>query len=271
VRLCQGAVDLDPAFARAWALMAVCQGASANFSNEAGDAGWTAAERALAIDPDLAEAHAAKAIILTYDGRYDEAQAEMAVALRLDPVSPDVNNSAATLATATRRYAEAIGFCEAASAADAADCGASFMAIQCHEALGDLAGARAASTETLTRIEKALAAEPDNGNLLGFGVVALTILGENDRAKAWAEQALLVEPDNGLVQYNLACAMVRAGQTDFALDLLQKSLSQGGRGNLVWAEADSDLDPLRDLPRYKTIVAEAEARYAAAEADKPAA
>jgi hypothetical protein len=39
----------------------------------------------------------------------------------------------------------------------------------------------------------------------------------------------------------------------------------------LWAQADNDLDPLRALPRYQTIVAEAEARYAAAEADKPAA
>jgi hypothetical protein len=65
--------------------------------------------------------------------------------------------------------------------------------------------------------------------------------------------------------------MVRTGETDFALDLLQKSLSFGSRGNLLWAQADNDLDPLRALPRYQTIVAEAEARYAAAEADKPAA
>jgi adenylate cyclase len=151
------------------------------------------------------------------------------------------------------------------------DCGAPFVAIQSHEALGDVAGARAAASETVARIEKALAAEPDNGTLLGYGVVALTVLGESDRAKAWAEQALLVEPDNGLVHYNLACAMVRAGETDFALDLLQGSLRFGSRGNLLWAQADNDLDPLRALPRYQTIVAEAEARYAAAEADKPAA
>ncbi len=271
IRLCQGAVDLDPAFARAWALMAICQGANANLSNEAGDAGWAAAERALAIDPDLAEAHAAKASVLTFEGRYDEAQAEIEIALRLDPTSPDVNNSAGSLATASRRFADAIHHCEVACAMDVADCGSAFMGIQAHEGLGDLAGARAAASETVARIEKALVAEPDNGTLLGFGVVSLIVLGENDRAKAWAEQAQLVEPDNGLMQYNLACAMVRLGETDFALDLLQKSLGVGSRGNLLWAQADSDLDPLRDLSRYQAIVAEAEARYAAAEADKPAA
>jgi len=271
IRLCQGAVDLDPAFARAWALMAICQGANANLSNEAGDAGWVAAERALAIDPDLAEAHAAKASVLTFEGRFDEAQAEIEVALRLDPTSPDVNNSAGSLATATRRFADAIHHCEVACAMDVADCGAAFLGIQCHEGLGDLAGARAAAAETVARIEKALVAEPDNGTLLGFGVVALTVLGENDRAKTWAEQALLVEPDNGLMQYNLACAMVRVGDTDFALDLLQRSLSMGSRGNLLWAQADSDLDLVRGLPRYQAVVAEAEARYAAADAEKPAA
>jgi adenylate cyclase len=251
--------------------MAVCQGANANLSNEAGDAGWAAAERALAIDPDLAEAHAAKASVLTFEGRFDEAQAEIDIALRLDPTSPDVNNSAGSLATATRRFADGVQYCEVACAMDLADCGAAFMGIQCHEGLGDLAGARAAASETVARIEKALVAEPDNATLLGVGVVSLTVLGENDRAKAWAEQAQLVEPDNGLMLYNLACAMVRVGEKDFALDLLQKSLSIGSRGNLLWAQADSDLDAVRDLPRYKAVVAEAEARYAAIDAEKPAA
>ena len=43
-----------------------------------GDTGWDAAERALALQPDLAEAHAAKGRILGDAGRYDEALVEHA-------------------------------------------------------------------------------------------------------------------------------------------------------------------------------------------------
>ena len=62
-----------------------------------GDDGMAAAERALALDANLAEAHAVKARILSQDGRHDEASAEVDVALRLDPESYEVNKSAAYL------------------------------------------------------------------------------------------------------------------------------------------------------------------------------
>jgi adenylate cyclase len=271
IRLCRGAIDLDPKFARAWALMAICQAAKANNSATAGDEGWAAAEKALAIDPDSAEAHAARATVLGYRGRVDEAKAEIDIALRLDPTSPDVNGAAGALAVQTRRFAEAIAHFDAAGAADTADCGCPFMCIQCHEALGDKAGAEAAAREALVRVEKALGAEPDNAVLLGMGVCALICVGEVEKAKTWAKQALLLEPDDGMVPYNLACAFVRTGDYDYALDHLEDSLNKAGRGNLVWAKSDSDLDSLRELPRYKQIIAAAEARFDGGETAKPAA
>ena len=271
IRLCRGAIDLDPKFARAWALMAVCQSAKANNSLTAGDEGWASAERALAIDPDLAEAHAAKSTVLYYRGRTDEAEAEIDIALRLDPTSPDVNSAAGGLAVQTRRFADAIRYFDLAGAADEADVGCPFMTIQCHEAVGDKAGAEAAAREALARVEKALAAEPDNAVLLGMGVCALICLGETEKAKTWAKQALLLEPDDGMVPYNLACAIIRTGDYEYALDLLEDSLGKAGRGNMVWAQQDSDLDPLRDHPRYRAMMAAAEARFEALEAAKPAA
>ena len=64
VRLGQRAVGLDPNYARAWALIAVSQAAIAYTSSDKGEASkaaWEAAERALSLDPALADAHAAKA------------------------------------------------------------------------------------------------------------------------------------------------------------------------------------------------------------------
>jgi len=43
-----------------------------------------AAERALALDPSLSDAHAAKGRVLTGLGRYDEAIGELNMALSLD-------------------------------------------------------------------------------------------------------------------------------------------------------------------------------------------
>ncbi|HEY2482165.1 MAG TPA: hypothetical protein VGI30_08220, partial [Caulobacteraceae bacterium] len=250
---------------RAWALLAIVQAARAANSNEAGDAGLAAAERALALDPGLAEAHAAKGVLLTRQGRFDDAQEEIEISLRLDPGSNEVNRNAGLWAIATRRYAEAIRYWEAAMAADEADYASPFMSMQCYEALGDRPGALAAAKEAVARLEKAVVAEPDNGSVLALGVGALVVVGDIDRAKAWAAHALLLDPDDAMLRYNLACAMVRAGETDYALDRLEEAMRKGGRGNFTWAGVDNDLDPLREEPRFKAIMAEAAKRFAKAD------
>ncbi|HEY1562356.1 MAG TPA: TIR domain-containing protein [Caulobacteraceae bacterium] len=274
VRLCQRAIDLDPDYARAWALLAAVQAGKAAYSSEASDAGWAAAERALALDPGLAEAHAAKGLLLTRQARYDEAHEEIEISLRLDPESNEVNRDAGLWAIATRRYEDAIRYWGVAIAADEADYSSPFMAMQCHEALGDKDGARTAAKEAVARLEKALVFEPDNGALLAFGAGALATLGEIDRAKGWANHALLLDPDDGTLRYNLACAMIRAGDTDYALDRLEEAMSMWGQKNFVWAQTDNDLDPIRELPRYKAIMSAAETRFAETriqDEEKPAA
>jgi TolB-like protein/Tfp pilus assembly protein PilF len=261
VRLCRGAIDLDPSFARAWALMAVCQSRQVKHMLDGGDERWASAERALALDPELAEAHAAKGMVLTYAGRMDEAQVEIDIALRLDPGSPDVNIAAGMLAQLTRRFAEALRHWDVSAAADQTECWGPFMAIQCYQALGDQAGVTAAAQETLTRVEKALAAEPDVATVICFGVRALLILGEPEKANTWARKALALDHEDSVIPYNLACAMAQAGETDYALDLLEDSVGKAAGGTLMWAQRDSDLDPLRELPRFQAIIPAAEAGF----------
>ena len=91
--------EIDPDYAAAWALMAVSQAALRFHFSEPGDGGLAAAERALSIDANLAEAHAAIARVLTSNSKYDEAQREIETALRLDPESFEVNTAAARLTT----------------------------------------------------------------------------------------------------------------------------------------------------------------------------
>ena len=76
-----------------------------------GDGGLAATERALSLDENLAEAHAAKARVLTRGGRHDEALREIEIALRLDPESYDVNEARAVLCSrsAGSRTRSAIG------------------------------------------------------------------------------------------------------------------------------------------------------------------
>ena len=264
VRLAERAVGLDPNYAQAWAQIAVSQAAIANAAKDDRDsakAAWDAAEHALALNPDLADAHAAKARLLQNEGRNDEAWDEAHVALKLDPTSHFANYVAATVAVGTRRFAEGVSYNEAAVTADELDVPSAAFLMQCHLALGDKPAAQAAARECVARVEKAIASEPDTGMPLAYGVLALNLLDEHERAKTWAEHALLLDPDDALLRYNLACGMSQSGQIDYALELLERSLAESGRNNLIWAKTDSDLDPLREDPRFKAIITKMDARF----------
>ena len=265
VRLCKRAIEIDPNYARAWALLSVSQSNKALLALE-GESGWDAAERALALAPDLAEAHAAKGRVLGDAGRYDESLAEHAIALELDPEAYEVNSAAARCFIALHRYREAIECLEKAAAAIETDFWALGMSITCHEALGDREAAARAAQRTLARVERTIVAEPDHGLALSFGVTALAVLRENDRAKEWANRAMLLDPENYNLMYNLACGMIKLGEMDEALKLLDPVFRDAQVQSLNWWRVDADLDPLRDDPRFKAMVATAEARLAASPA-----
>ena len=221
IRLCRRATEIDPRYARAWALLANVQ-TSLRFVQGRPDDGLAAAEHALSLDPDLAEARAVRARHLFRLGRHDEAFAEIEAALRLDPESYEVNESAGLLCLRERRFGDAIGYYEKAAALMESSVGTPGMLMTCYDAVGDEAGVRRSAQMTLARAEKALAQDQGNGTIMGFAVSALAALGEAERAKDWIERALLVDPDNMNMRYNVACAL--SGQLEAtregALDLL---------------------------------------------------
>lgn len=60
IRLCRRATEIDPNYARAWALMAVSQANLRLHIGRQGESGLAAAEQAIALVGNLAEAHAAR-------------------------------------------------------------------------------------------------------------------------------------------------------------------------------------------------------------------
>jgi adenylate cyclase len=117
IRICERAIELDPDYAQAWALMGLAQ---ANLRHgfaayEVVDDGSAAAERALSLDPTIAEAHLPKAWRLAEAGRHDEANAELATALELNPESWEVNKEAARLFYRQRRLEDAAKHLEKAT------------------------------------------------------------------------------------------------------------------------------------------------------------
>jgi len=265
IRICTQATDLDPSYARAWALMALAQTELRFWHGKAVD-GLPTAERALALDPDIPEAHSVRARYLAEDGRFDEANAHIETALRLDPDSWEANHDAALLVFRQGRFKDAIPYFEKAAALIDTDYHSELMLKCCYQAEGDNNAARRASQLTVDRAEKVVAQDPMNGGALTAGGSALAALGDTNRAREWIDRAMLVAPDDLRARYNLACALVAdVKDTEGALKLLGPffdvvpSMTQ-----VKHADVDPDFDAIRNDPRFRKMVADAKARLGAA-------
>jgi adenylate cyclase len=269
IRMCRRAVEIDPNYADAWAMIAFAEMLLRSNVGRQGDGGLAAAEHALALNPDLAEAHAVKARILSEENRIDEAAREIDIALRLDPESYQVNRNAALLRFRQKQIEEAAAHWEKALTLEEDDFGSAGMLITIYTALGKPEAAQRAAKISLERCEKLLARDSSNGGALGHSAVALATLGQRERAKEWMERALLVDPDNLMMRYNFVCALTNyLDDKDAALEMLPPAFEHMGLGMIKHAKVDPDLDSIRDDPRFKEMLAAAERRLSTADQRK---
>jgi adenylate cyclase len=261
MRICGRAVELDPYYADAWALLAIAQSnLRFGFGYEVDD-GFAAAHTALAIDPNIAEARLPMARRLERKGRVAEAEAEIEEALRLAPDSWEVNKEAGRLATdrrdlpkATQHYEKAVDMMET-------DFHAWALLATCYQAQGELEKLRHAAKMMVSEAHKALEHDPSNGTALGIVAGGHAILGEKDRAREWIDRAMLIDPDNLRMRYNFACALVaHLRDNDLALRLLDRTFAVAGEILIRAAENDPDLDLLRDDPRFQKLIGAAKKR-----------
>ncbi len=265
-RLAKQALEIDSDYDLAWALLAISQtglyGLSASTEH-----GLQAAERALALNPDLSEALAAKAFVLAGLDRFEEAFELHERSLQLDPNSYDVRFLYGRSCFQTGRYADAIVHWERAAELSEADLAATSHLGMCYRAIGQPEKALDSARRTLARAERALSENSSDSFALISGVNALAKLGEAERAKQWALRVKAVDPDDPSIDYNITCAMALLGETEAALDTLEACLPRVDPVTFaVWIKQDTDLDALRDLPRFQRLVRELDARAANAKA-----
>ena len=262
VLLCRRATEMDPNYARAWALLALAQ-LYLQVDHDRAEDGAAAAERALALDASLAEAHAVKARYLQSQGQHAEAIVEIDIALSLDPASPEVNIHAGKLSFLQRRPADVIRYFETAAALMETDFDSAATLVGAYAAIGDEEGLRRSARLTLTRVEKAIEQDQNNGPAIATGAYALTALGEAERAEEWIARALLADPDNFAMRFNFACGVNKhLKDPDKSLDLLSPLFATISRGFLTEVLADPDLDSVHEHPRFQAMLAAAEARLA---------
>ena len=79
-------------------------------------------------------------------------------------------------------------------------------------------------------------------------------VGDTEAARRNLEEAQRLQPDDFGVLYNVACNYAEMGDVERALDALDRAIATGA-GSRSWIEHDPDLAKMRELPRFKQIMA----------------
>ncbi|MGD2217389.1 MAG: tetratricopeptide repeat protein [Gemmatimonadales bacterium] len=216
------AIEADPDYALAYAGVANASALihmyypSSEGNLESAD---QASTRALELDPELPEAHAARGFALSMLKRFAEAEQKFLTAIRLDPKLYEA------------RY---------------------FYARPCFQQ-GKLAEAEVQYRRALQVTEKHMQLNPDDPRAATMRPVSLCRLGRLEEGLHWAEQALAIDPEDAGVRYNVACLYALEGEVDRAMDCLEDAI-RVGFGNRGWIEQDPDLASIREHPRFQRLL-----------------
>jgi len=254
-RMFAKAVELDPRYARAYAGMADCDSYLYMTYHEKVDMDEVLAttEKALSLDPNLAEAHASRGVALSAGERYEEAKTEFEKALVLDPDSYEAHYFYARSNFAQGNVDRAAALFERAGEIRPDDYQVPCLLVAIYKSLGRSQDAKNAAQKGVELAERELALHPEDSRPAQIGSCALFALGKKDRAREWTARALAIDPDDLVAQYNAACNYSLLGDIDAALDLLEQCLPKLGHEKVQWAKYDSDFDPLRNHPRYQKL------------------
>ena len=236
----QKAVSLDPNLADAHLSLALAL---------AGDFDWPGMNRemnrALELNPNLALARDQFAWLLTVHGRFDEAVAQSRKAVELDPLSPLININLAWWLHCARRFDDAIAQARKTLAPDPNYAWALRTLGWSLRWKGDATGA-------LAEMQKAQSLDPDPWSIGCFGY-ALAVSG--DRAKAGqilrdfeilAKQRY-VSPAASMVVY------LGLGEKEKALEGLERCYAD--RDTQCWfLKVDPLYDSIRNEPRFQALL-----------------
>jgi len=250
------AIAVDPAYALAYAGLADCWSyiyLNAERSEMAREqAGWASA-RAVELDPASAQAHASRAVALSLNERDEEAQGAFETALRLDANLFEAHYFYARHLFSRGQKAIAVRFYEEAMRVRPEDYQSPLLVAQSYDDLGNPEAARAARLRGIELAEQHVSLNPDDVRALYMAANGMAALGQNQRAREWAERALALRPDDAMLLYNVGCIFSLLGCIEPALECLERALRQGLRYK-GWYEHDSNLDPLRQHPRFQALM-----------------
>jgi serine/threonine-protein kinase len=288
VELFQQAADRDPAFAHAYAGMAIGYvaigmgyGAGVLKPEDAYSRAKTAGEKAIEIDNELGEAHAALAFpMFVHDFEWENAEKSYHRALELNPNAADTLDTYGLLLAAQERYEEAIASQRRAQELDpltpwhTSDLAASLLrAGRYDEALQEAGRAvelepnfatghatmawayikQEMYAEGLAELERAASLSPADTVLLGQLGQAYAMAGRVDEARDKLRQLKELSSERYVPPYHMAYVYTGLGEDDKALDALEAAFEERS-GGIYGIKGSFLFAPLRSHPRFIALL-----------------
>jgi len=256
IELFRKAIAKDPGFAAAYAGLANVHSHEYMYLGRI-DSGMadalSNARKALELDPNLAEAHAAYGYALSLGDDFGPAQAEFDKAIELNPSLFEAYYLYARACFAHGMHKKAAELYERAADVYPEDFQALLLAASIYHSLG----ADARAYELLQRgyaiVERILKLDPANVRARSLGCHALAALGRIDEAVEMGQEMVRMAPDNTGALYNYACLLAVLKRDDEALDHLERTVAAGFTAKR-WIENDHDWERLRAHPRFVEIL-----------------
>jgi TolB-like protein/Tfp pilus assembly protein PilF len=214
--------------------------------------GLEACDRALAIDPNLAEALSARARIFYAEKKYDEAirYAKLAIGRKAD--CEGAYTVLARTYFSSDRLQDGAALLDAALAAAGDDYNVYVPLINTLGKLGRTEDLKVLEARLTKVLENQLEAVPEDvrARILLAGRYA-TMARRSDSVRE-LERAVTMRFNDPNVLYNAACAYGIMGMKREALEMLRKAKA-AGYANMQWAHRDPDLTCVRDEPEFQQL------------------
>ena len=250
------AIVIDPHYARAYAGVADCCSFLYMYWDSVEDnlnEAESASHKALELDPELAEAHAARGLAFALKKDFTHAEKEFEEAIRLDPKLYEAYYFYARTSFQRGDLAKAAELYEQAARLVPDDYQAVSLLVPLYHGLGRPMEAESTERRALQLIEKHIDSHPDDPRSLYLGAGILARIGQHTKSYEWARRAVAIDPEETSILYNVACVYSLLGRTEDALTCLSKVMEHGTFYK-NWAAKDSDLDSLRSDPRFHALL-----------------
>ena len=250
------AIRLDPDFALAHAGIAHACGMLADLHGN--DPRWVekgliAADRAVALQPLLPEALAARARICYSQKKYDEAMRWAREAIDRKADCEGAYNVLGRALFASDHWQEAADLVDRAIAANGDDYNTYIPYINALSSLGNLDAAQKLREQETSVLEHQLEIVPEDARARILLSANYAAMGNSRAAVDNLERAVAMRPNDPNTLYNAGCTYGVLGLKAEALAMLKRAF-ESGYSDLDWVSRDSDLACLHDDPEFLRLL-----------------